>query len=75
MSEWFKIDGINMQWLSTSPSNRKSYCDGCDRGVTKDERRLRVDDGMGAQRPRGHGKLHTYLCKECALVRIGAHSE
>lgn len=71
MNTWFTVDGVSMQWIDTSPSNRVSHCDVCDIRVESQERRLRVDDGKGPARKGGRGKQHSYLCEQCGGRRTG----
>lgn len=68
---WFKYDGVNMQWLNSSPNNSESECDRCGRTVGRSARRLRVDDNKGPQRKRGKSRRHTYLCESCGKRRLG----
>ena len=68
---WFKVGDTSMQWLPKSPSGKVSLCDQCRHAVYPQEKRLRVDNGMGKQRKGGKGKRHSYVCITCALDFTG----
>ena len=74
MADWFMHKGFWVKWLSKSPANRASRCDGCKRTVLRHEPRLMVDNDKGPERKRGKGKNHQYICTGCA-EGVPAHPE
>ena len=75
-AKWFQYQSQNghsywVKWLPKSPTNRVSTCDQCLAKVQPDEKRLRVDNGRGAERKRGKGKRHSYVCRRCAYDYTG----
>lgn len=64
---WFRAEGMDMRWMSKSPIGKVARCDNNRMHVVgPDSPRLQVDNGMGPDRKRGHGKRHEYLCQDCA---------
>lgn len=65
--QWFRVKGVDMQWLVKSPVGRVAHCDRqWAHMVEADEPRLMVDTGEGPVRRRGRKKQNEYLCAGCA---------
>ena len=62
---WFKVGGIEARWWQGSPVDKWARCDACKREVAPYHWRLMVDDGLGPERARAHGKRNRWLCDDC----------
>ncbi len=60
---WFKIGGIEARWWQGSPRDKWARCDVGGEDVAPHQWRLMVDNGLGPQRARAHGKRNQWMCE------------